>query len=84
MSYCKHCGKELSKTERLHNCTKKGLLDTITDPSFIVETIIDSTIPGGSLGLGLGLGILSSVANAILPDDDDDDDDDGFFSDLFD
>ena len=89
MSYCKHCGKELTPLELIstHSCPKAGILDALTDGTFIVTTIIETSTGSSTLG-SIGGSLLGGVADSViggigslLSSDDDEDDDDDYYDD---
>lgn len=67
MSYCKHCGQKLSSVElaTTHLCTKMGLLDSLTDGTFIVSTIIETSTGSSTLG-NIGGNLLGGVADSVV------------------
>ena len=89
MSYCKHCGEKLSELEltTTHLCIKKGLLNSLTDGTFIVSTIIETSTGSSALG-NIGGNLLGGVADSVLSgigsifssdDDEEEEDDDDWF-----
>lgn len=81
MSYCKHCGEELTLLELAskHHCSKMGVLNTLTDGTFIVSTIIGASTGSSTLG-SIGGSVFGGVADSVIggvssffTDDDDED-----------
>ncbi len=80
MSYCKHCGKELTALElaTTHSCPEVGLLDSLTDSSFIISKLIEgstgsSTLGsvGGSIGGKIVDGVIGGIGSFFSGEDED-------------